>query len=81
MLRVERVRQAISVSNVACPACGATHTVDLEALIEQVVGVMHMMTSWTETHTCLAQCPTTGDDFAIDVDVTLWSGQTLLQVG
>lgn len=79
-MRKERVHQTVSVSSALCPVCGATHDLDFVALIEQVVGVMHMMTSRVESLTCLAQCPTKGEQFVVDVEVTLWSGQTLLRV-
>lgn len=80
MLRTERVRRTVSVSSTMCPICGGTHEFDFRALIEQVVGVMHMMTSHVESRTCWAQCPTNGGQFVVDVEVTLWSGQTLLQL-
>lgn len=51
---------------------------DFQAVIDEVVGVMHMMTMKVETRSCAVACPAKGSSFVVDVPVTLVSGQTLV---
>jgi hypothetical protein len=51
---------------------------DFQAVIDEVVGVMHMMTMKVETKSCAVACPEKGSSFVVDVPVTLVSGQTLV---
>jgi hypothetical protein len=77
---VERGSQSESVSVDPCPACGQAHVFNFTAIIDEVVGVMHMMLSRTETKTCGVSCPVTSKRFAVDVPVMLFSGQALVYV-
>lgn len=80
MIQKQRVTQTTSISLTQCPICAEVHSFDFNVLIEEMVGVMHMMTSRVERRTCAVNCPTKGGSFIVDVPVTLWSGQELLRV-
>lgn len=80
MARTQRVTQTTSISLTQCPICNEVHSFDFKVLIEEMVGVMHMMTSRVDTRACTVNCPTKGGSFMVDVPVTLWSGQELLGV-
>lgn len=80
-MRKQRVTQEASVSLAECPICNEVHYFNFSALIEEEIGVMHMMTSRVENRSCAVTCPTKGGNFMVDVPVTLWSGQKLIKVG
>lgn len=63
-----------------CPICGDSHAFDFSALVETQMDVMHFMVSRKETRACSVSCPTKGKHFVIDVPITLWSGETLLDM-
>jgi hypothetical protein len=69
-----------NVGMAKCPVCGGQHTFNFQAVIDEVVGVMHMTTSRVDTRSCSVTCPTKGTQFMVDVPVTLWSGQTLVNI-
>lgn len=71
-------RETITVSN--CPHCGSEHQFDLQAIIDETIGVMHMMTVRKEIKPCAVSCPENGNIFMVDVPVILTSGQTLVSV-
>ena len=75
-----RKRQCETVTVTGCPHCGKEHQFDLQAVIDETIGVMHMFTTWTETRSCAVSCPETGATFVVDVPVVLTSGQTLVSV-
>lgn len=76
----QRFTQTTSISLTQCPICNQVHNYDFNVLIQEIVGVMHMMTSRVESRTCAVTCPAKGGSFMVDVPVTLWSGQKLLKV-
>lgn len=63
-----------------CPLCGKEHSFDFQLIIEEVVDVVFMMTSRSESKSCAVICPNKQAEFVVDVPVTLWSGQSLLEV-
>lgn len=75
-----RKRQRESITVTDCPHCGAAHQFDLQAIIDETIGVMHMFTSRTEVKSCAVSCPDKGASFVVDVPVVLTSGQTLVSV-
>jgi len=75
-----RSSRSASVVLTSCPACGQQHSFDFQAIIDEVVGVMHFMAIRTETRTCAVNCPNSGKLIMVDVPVTLYSGQTLVSV-
>jgi hypothetical protein len=79
-MQTVRSSHPANVAVAKCPACGGQHAFDFQAVIDEVVGVMHLMTSRTETRSCAVSCPTKGTQFMVDVPVTLWSGQTLVNI-
>ncbi len=80
MLRTERYVQTTSISVATCPICQEVHDYDFKVMIDQAVGVMHMMTSRVERRTCAVTCPSKGGAFVVEVPVTLWSGQELVGI-
>ena len=63
-----------------CPHCGASHQFDLTAVIDAIVDVMHMMSVREEVRSCSVICPVKNLPIIVDVPVTLYSGQTLINV-
>ncbi|MGZ5452425.1 MAG: hypothetical protein ACXW5U_31710 [Thermoanaerobaculia bacterium] len=49
-------------------------------VIDEIVDVMFMMTVRTETTACAVVCPTKGQEFMVDVPVTLYSGQSVVSI-
>jgi hypothetical protein len=79
-MRTIRSRQTETVTVTDCPHCGASHQFDLQAVIDETIGVMHMMTIRTEVKTCAVTCPDKGQTLMVDVPVLLTSGQTLVSI-
>lgn len=79
-MQVERSTQSESVTVDPCPVCGQAHLFSFTAIIDEVVGVMHLMVPRMETKTCGVTCPVTSKRFAVDVPVMLFSGQKLIAV-
>ena len=79
-MQTVRSSRPARVAVAKCPACRGQHSFDFQAVIDEVVGVMHMMTSRVETRSCAVTCPTKNTTIMVDVPVTLWSGQTLVDV-
>ncbi len=63
--------------SVTCPICGRQHKYNFKAIIEEVIGIMHLMVARTESKSCSVVCPDKGSSFVVDVPITLWSGQSL----
>lgn len=79
-MQTQRVRRPANASVASCPICGGQHSFDFQTTIDEVVGVMYMMTSRVEIRTCAVVCPVKGTQFVVDVPVVLWSGQTLVAI-
>jgi RNase P subunit RPR2 len=79
-MQTVRSRQTETVAVTDCPHCGSAHRFDLQAVIDEVIGVMHMVTTRTEIKTCAVTCPDKGQTLMVDVPVLLTSGQTLVSV-
>lgn len=75
-----RKRQSESITVTDCPHCGGEHQFDLQAIIDETIGVMHLMTMRTEIKSCSVLCPDKSASFVVDVPVVLSSGQTLVSV-
>lgn len=79
-MRTVRSTQSQQVSIENCPHCGSGHEFELSAVIDEVVGVMHMMKIETVVRQCSVMCPEKGLPIIVGVPVTLYSGQTLVDV-
>jgi uncharacterized ParB-like nuclease family protein len=77
-MHIERGTMSVTLSEIHCPICNGKHKYDFQALIDEVCGVMHMMTFKTETRACTVTCLAKGGSFVVDVPVSLSSGQTLV---
>ena len=75
-----RRRQSETVTVTDCPHRGGTHAFNLQAVIEETLGVMHMMTTRIEIKSCAVTCPDKGKTLMVDVPVVLSSGQSLVSV-
>ena len=75
-----RKRQRESVTVAPCPICGGGHDFDLQATIDERIGVMHMYTTRTVTKSCSLSCPEKGGAFVVDIPVVLTSGQSLVSI-
>lgn len=77
-MRTVRSKRAEHFSVAHCPMCSGKHIYDFQAVIDEVVDVMHMMTMKVETRPYSLACPEKAGSFVVDVPVTLVSGQTLV---
>ena len=75
-----RSRKSESVTVTDCPHCGASHQFDLQAVIDETIGVMHMFRMRTEVMTCAVTCPEKGQTLMVDVPVLMTSGQSLVSI-
>lgn len=73
-----KYRRSIEIKK--CPVCGQAHVFEITTIIDEMVGGMFLMTMHTENVTCSLTCPTKNSPFAVDVPVTLSSGQSLVRV-
>ena len=79
-MQTVRNRKRESVTVAPCPICGGEHDFDLQATIDEVIGIMHMYTTRTEMTSCSLSCPEKGSYFVVDVPVVLSSGQSLVSI-
>jgi Na+-translocating ferredoxin:NAD+ oxidoreductase RnfC subunit len=56
-MRTVRTTRAEHFSVAHCPICNGEHVYDFQAVIDEVVGVMHMMMMKVETKSCAVTCP------------------------
>ena len=79
-MRTVRNAHSQTIADVQCPHCGQKHSFNFRVVIDAVVDVSFMMRFWVETTSCAVVCPTKGEEFMVDVPVTLYSGQSLVSV-
>jgi hypothetical protein len=53
---------------------------NFQAIIDEVVGVIHMMRMFSDTKSITVVCPENGGAFVVDVPVALYSGQSLVSL-
>ena len=74
-----RRQRSTEVTVDPCSACGGSHTFDLTAIVESV-DVAGLVAPHSETRTVVLKCPKTGKRISVDVSITLFGPEELVDV-